>query len=142
MGMIVTIVFLPDTTGLDLKEQERRWQFIRAGRSDDYHGIAIHPNHLSLWERWGGVGRGYDPDMDYRQKINDLRKDWEMAQARLVAERDGRRYGGGDDDGEEWDDDLSTEVSSYFEKTSGKTADEGGKVEKFSGGSSVENEKY
>lgn len=150
MGMIVTIVFLPDTTGLDLKEQERRWQFIRAGRSDDYHGIAIHPKHLSLWERWRGVGRGYDPDMDYRQKINDLRKDWEMAQARLVAEREGRRYGGGgdddaghyDDDGEEWDDDLSTEVSSYFEKTGGKTADEGGKGEKFSGGSSVENEKY
>lgn len=85
------------------------------------------------------MGSGYDPDMDYRQKINDLRKDWEMAQARLVAEREGRRYGGGvgddnDDDGEEWDDDLSTEVSSYFEKTGGKAADEGGKGEKFSGG--------
>lgn len=88
------------------------------------------------------MGRGYDPDMDYRQKINDLRKDWEkMAQARLlVANREsgGRSYGVGvgtgddgggydDDDGEEWDDDLSTEVSSYFEKTTGggkkKTAD-------------------
>lgn len=99
------------------------------------------------------MGRGYDPDMDYRQKINDLRKDWEMAQARLVAEREGRGYGVGDDagyddgeewddDGEEWDDDLSTEVSSYFEKTGGKTADEGGKGEKIPGGSSVENEKY
>lgn len=86
------------------------------------------------------MGRGYDPDMDYRQKINDLRKDWEMAQARLVAEREGRGYGVGD--GEEWDDDLSTEVSSYFEKTGGKTADEGGKGEKIPGGSSVENEKY
>lgn len=136
MGMIVTVVFLPDTTGLDLKEQERRWQFIRAGRSDDYHGIAIHPKHLSLWERWRGVERRYDPDMDYRQKINDLRKDWEMAQARLVAEREGRGYGGvgDDDDGEEWDDDFSTEVSSYFEKTGGKTANEGAK--------GVENEKY
>lgn len=138
MGMIVTILFLPDTTGLDLKEQERRWQFIRAGRSDEYHGIAIHPKHLSQWERWRGVGRGYDPEMDYRQKINDLRKDWEMGQARLAAEREGRGY----DDGEEWDDDLSTEVSSYFEKTGGKTADEGGKGEKISGGSTVENEKY
>lgn len=84
------------------------------------------------------MGRGYDPDIDYRQKINDLRKDWEMARARLVAERDA----GYDDDGEEWDDDFSTEVSSYFEKTGGKTADEGGKGEKISGGSSLENEKY
>lgn len=131
MGMIVTILFLPDTTGLDLKEQERRWQFIRAGRSDEYHGIAIHPKHLSLWERWRGVGRGYDPEMDYRQKISDLRKDWEMGQARLAAEREGRGYGGDDGyDGEEWDDDLSTEVSSYFEKTGGKTADVGAEGEK------------
>lgn len=103
------------------------------------------------------MGRGYDPDMDYRQKISDLRKDWEkMAQARrLVAERErgvrgygfgvgvriGDDAGGYDDydDGEEWDDDLSTEVSSYFEKTTGggkKTTDEGGKGEKISGGSS------
>lgn len=145
MGMVVTILFLPDTTGLDLKEQERRWQFIRTGRPDEYHGIAIHPKHLSLWEKWRGVGKGYDPEMDYRQKINDLRTDWEMGQARLVAEREGTGYGAGDDgyyDGEEWDDDLSTEVSSYFEKTGGKTADEGGKGEKISGGSSVENEKH
>ena len=36
-GAIITLVFMPDTTGLDLKEQERRWRFIRAGRSEEYH---------------------------------------------------------------------------------------------------------
>lgn len=135
MGLIVTVVFLPDTTGLDLKEQERRWAYIRAGQADDYHGIAIHPKHLSLWERWRGVGRGYDGEMDYRQKINDLRRDWEMSQARIVAEREGAKGYGDDYDGEEWDDALSTEVSSYFEKSgavvSGKqTSDDLGKGEK------------
>lgn len=135
MGLIVTVVFLPDTTGLDLKEQERRWAFIRAGQADNYHGIAIHPKHLSLWERWRGVGRGYDGEMDYRQKINDLRRDWEMSQARIVAEREGAKGYGDDYDGEEWDDGLSTEVSSYFEKSgavvSGKqTSDDLGKGEK------------
>ena len=47
-GMLLTLLFLPDTPGLDLKEQERRWSYIRASRSNDYHGIAIHPKHLSL----------------------------------------------------------------------------------------------
>lgn len=136
MGLIVTVVFLPDTTGLDLKEQERRWAFIRSGQADDYHGIAIHPKHLSLWERWRGVGRGYDGEMDYRQKINDLRRDWEMSQARIVAEREGAKGYGDDYDGEEWDDALSTEVSSYFEKSGAggggkQTPDDLGKGEKM-----------
>lgn len=139
MGMLVTLVFLPDTTGLDLKEQERRWAFIRSGQADEYHGIAIHPKHLSLWERWKGVGKWYDPEMDYRQKIHDLRKDWEAGQARIAEERAGRKIEGDYDDGEEWDDDLSTQVSDYFVKTGGKQiSDYVGKGEKLSGGSSVE----
>lgn len=144
MGVIVTLLFLPDTTGLDLKEQERRWAFIRSGRADEYHGIAIHPKHLSWWEKWKGVGKGYDPEMDYRQKINDMRKDWEAGQARIAAEREGKGYGDWDGDGdEEWDDAVSTQVSSYFEKTGGKqtSTDELAKGEKMFGGSSVENEK-
>jgi sugar phosphate permease len=40
-GAIMTFVFLPDTTGLDLKEQERRWECIRAGKEEDYH--VSHP---------------------------------------------------------------------------------------------------
>ena len=40
-GMLLTLLFLPDTTGLDLKEQERRWHYIRTGREAEYHGVAV-----------------------------------------------------------------------------------------------------
>lgn len=113
MGMLVTVIFLPDTTGLDLKEQEIRWQFIRSGRESDYHGIAIHPKHLSLYERWRGVGKHYDPKLDYEQKIEALRTDWEAGQRRIAAEK-----GGHHDDGDLDDSVWSSEVSTYFGKTS------------------------
>jgi len=80
-GMLVTYLFLPDTTGLDLKEQERRWQYIREGRESDYHGIAVHPKHLSVWERMRGVGKHYNPELDRTGKIHDLRAEWEYRQA-------------------------------------------------------------
>lgn len=112
MGMIVTLVFLPDTTGLDLKEQERRWQCIRAGREEDYHGIAIHPKHLSLWERIRGVGKHYDPNLDYQQKIEELRSDWEDGQRRIASEK------GHHEDDDVHDSVWSSDVSTYFEKTS------------------------
>ena len=79
-GGIVTLLFMPDTTGLDLKEQERRWAYIRAGRPQDYHGVAVHPKHLSWWERFRGVGKAYDPTEDYEQKLHELRGEWEEAQ--------------------------------------------------------------
>jgi hypothetical protein len=90
-GALLTFVFLPDTTGLDLKEQERRWNFIRAGHEEDYHGIAIHPKHLSLWERYRGVGKHYDAELDFAQKVDEMRKDWESYQEYKAREevRDG-----------------------------------------------------
>jgi hypothetical protein len=117
-GAVVTFFFLPDTTGLDLKEQERRWAFIRAGREHDYHGVAIHPNHLSLWERIRGVGKYYDADLDYKQRVEEMRGDWETAMARRVAEQQGQ------DDLPE-DDDWSEEVSGYFQRTSSKEKEGG-----------------
>src|SRR3954454_13480947 len=48
-GMVMTYLWLPDTTGLDLKEQERRFAYLREGREHEYHGIAVHPKHLSFW---------------------------------------------------------------------------------------------
>ncbi|KAL9130749.1 MAG: hypothetical protein Q9217_001145 [Psora testacea] len=111
-GMIVTLIFLPDTTGLDLKEQERRWQFIRAGREHEYHGVAVHPKHLSWWERFRGVGRYYDADADYIQRIEEMRADWEASQSRKASEKAGHY-----DDDEVHDDTVwSSEVSTYFEK--------------------------
>lgn len=32
-------------------EQEKKWELIQQGRPDDYHGVAVHPRHLSLFER-------------------------------------------------------------------------------------------
>ncbi|KAI5304636.1 hypothetical protein KEM56_006224 [Ascosphaera pollenicola] len=90
-GMLVTFVFLPDTTGLDLKEQERRWLCITQGRDQDYHGPAIHAKHLSLWERWRGVGKNYNAEEDYRQKVTEMRKDWEELMARRAAEKESER---------------------------------------------------
>lgn len=112
-GMLVTLLFLPDTTGLDLKEQERRWQFIRAGREQDYHGVAVHPKHLSLYERLTGVGKHYNAELDYQQKVDEMRHDWEVGQARLADEKGIHE----DDDVHHEDSAWSSEVSSYFEKT-------------------------
>ena len=80
-GMVVTYLFLPDTTGLDLKEQERRWMYLRQGREAEYHGIAVHPRHLSVWERWTGAGKYYDPKQDRIDQIRDLRDEWVYRQS-------------------------------------------------------------
>lgn len=111
MGMFLTLLFLPDTTGLDLKEQERRWHFLREGRDSEYHGIAVHPKHLSLWERFRGVGKHYNPELDYQQKIEEMRSDWEASQARKADEKTGAHD---EDEDSVW----SSDVSTYFEKTS------------------------
>ncbi|KAL2119047.1 hypothetical protein VTJ04DRAFT_6007 [Mycothermus thermophilus] len=118
-GMLLTWLFLPDTTGLDLKEQERRWTYIRNGRGDEYHGIAIHPTHLSLWERLRGVGKNYDPAADYQQKVDDMRDEW-TGKERLRREREagGEPAGLDDLDSEEWND----EVHEYFRRTTDPAA--------------------
>ena len=118
VGMIVTYLFLPDTTGLDLKEQERRWQYIRSGREHEYHGVAVHPKHLSVWERLRGVGKYYDAAADYQAKINDMRADWEQREAEKAANESGLADG---------DDEFNDDVSSYFKATgSGKQLQKNG----------------
>ncbi|KAK2629411.1 hypothetical protein QTJ16_000231 [Diplocarpon rosae] len=110
-GMLLTALFLPDTTGLDLKEQERRWNYLRAGRGHEYHGIAVHPQHLSLWERFTGVGKTYNPEADKADKIRDMREEWEKREAEKQKREDGTA--GADDDGDEY----SGEVLNYFHAT-------------------------
>ncbi|KAK4240332.1 major facilitator superfamily domain-containing protein [Achaetomium macrosporum] len=113
-GMLLTWLFLPDTTGLDLKEQERRWTYIRAGRGAEYRGIAIHPKHLSLWERITGVGKNYDPELDIKQKIEDLREEWAgKERLRRQNEACGEPLGPESVDDEEW----TSQVTEYFRKT-------------------------
>ena len=113
---ILTLLFLPDTTGLDLKEQERRWAYIRADREQDYHGVAIHPKHLSWWERLRGVGKHYNPKLDYEQKLHELRGEWEEAQAKKASE-----------DYDESTDDtaFSDDVERYFTRTHTSSIKEG-----------------
>ena len=113
-GALATFLFLPDTTGLDLKEQERRWAYLRENRAEDYHGVAVHPKHLSLWERLRGVGKYYDPQQDYEQKMQELRGEWEEVQARKAGE--GQRR-----DEDEDDSAFSDDVSSYFARTAGNS---------------------
>jgi MFS family permease len=123
-GMLVTYLFLPDTTGLDLKEQERRWAYITAGRENEYHGVAIHPRHLSMWERWTGVGKNYNPELDRPSKIADMRSEWEAKQEEKMSNEKG--IGGADDEYEQG-------VHEYFHKTTsnshikgaGSSSDEG-----------------
>ncbi|KIX01435.1 uncharacterized protein Z518_09161 [Rhinocladiella mackenziei CBS 650.93] len=108
-GLFLNVLFMPDTTGLDLKEQERRWAYIRAGREQDYHGIAIHPKHLSLWERLRGVNKYYDPELDFKQRIEEMRGEWELRMQHKVDEKG--------EAAEEFEDDLHSEVSSYFKRS-------------------------
>lgn len=112
-GMILTLLFLPDTTGLDLKEQERRWHYLRTGREHEYHGPAVHPKHLSVWERVRGVGKHYDAELDYKQKVEELREEWAARQATQTDEKHGP-YNDEDDN----EDLMESNVRKYFERTS------------------------
>ena len=47
----VTFYTIPETTGLDLLELDRKWRLILAGRRLDYQGAANHPRFLSWYER-------------------------------------------------------------------------------------------
>lgn len=74
-GWVNTLIFVPDTTGLDLREQERYWEFVMAGRAEDYHGVAVNPRHLSWFEIF--VLRrhlAYNPELDRQQKLVEFRQ--------------------------------------------------------------------
>lgn len=111
VGMVKTWLFVPDTTGLDLREQERWFSYVTAGRGYEYHGVAVHPRHLSVWERWTGVGRQYNPELDRISKINELRAEWEALQAARARKEDGLANQADDLE-------FPEEVHNYFLRTS------------------------
>lgn len=114
-GVILTLIFLPDTTGLDLKEQERRWQYIRQGREHEYHGPAVHPKHLSWYERYVlHLHHNYDAEEDYQHKVEEYRLEWEAAMASKFAEKDNNEESFEDTD----DSLLEGHVHTYFHRTS------------------------
>lgn len=105
LGFFLTVLFIPDIMGLDLREQERYWQFVREGRETEYHSIAIHPRHLSWYERIVlGRHKNYNPELDQRDKLNELRELYEQMQREKVSE-----------DEQTLDDKLSEKARSYFE---------------------------
>lgn len=119
--MLLTYIFLPDTTGLDLREQERRWQYLRAGRGHEYHGVAIHPKHLSVWERICGVGKGYNPDLDLKQQIDDMRTEWEAQQ-----EEKNQKEANGEEIHD--DSEFTDEIHDYFRSQSPQYTGNGAKA--------------
>ncbi|SPO29326.1 related to inorganic phosphate transporter [Ustilago trichophora] len=105
LGWILTMVFIPDTTGLDLREQERYWECVVQGREQDYHGVAIHPRHLSLWERVVlKRHRHYDPELDRQQKMAELEALFHSSKAEKLA--DGEPVG---------DDLMEADLQLYFQ---------------------------
>lgn len=139
-GMLVTAVFLPDTTGLDLKEQERRFKYIQEGREHEYHGIAINPHHLSWWERMRGAGANYDPELDYRSKIIDLRAEWEDKE-RAKSEKSLSEEGMSPEDDEAFEEDWSPSIHQYFKSGGGGNAKRLAKAPSDSDASNEVNEK-
>ncbi|SPO07019.1 related to inorganic phosphate permease [Cephalotrichum gorgonifer] len=116
-GMVLTFFFLPDTTGLDLKEQERRWAFIRAGEEEKYHGVAIHPTHLSWWERFRGVHKSYDQELDLKDKIMEVRREWENKERE---KKDVELKGQGAPMTDVEDEMFTDHVHDYFRQTSSR----------------------
>jgi hypothetical protein len=72
VGAILTWLFIPDTTGLDLREQERRWDCLKGGKV--YRGIAVNKTHLSRYERRIGIDKTYDPVGDVEDHVEYLRE--------------------------------------------------------------------
>jgi hypothetical protein len=74
-GAVVTTLWLPDTTTLDLEELDRLQRYALEGRFREYHGEAMNPKHLSLWEvyvlRWG---KKYNPELDRQQLEAEIKE--------------------------------------------------------------------
>jgi hypothetical protein len=75
-GMVVTWIWLPDTTGLDLEEYDRLQRYAMDGKFNQYCGEAVNPRHLSVWEiyvyKWH---KQYNPEQDriqFEQEIKEF----------------------------------------------------------------------
>ena len=64
VGAVITWFFIPDLTGLDLREGDKRWLAIIDDKMDTYSGEAVNPKHLSLVERMLGYGKYYKAASD------------------------------------------------------------------------------
>ncbi|WRT65322.1 uncharacterized protein IL334_002265 [Kwoniella shivajii] len=100
-GVFVTWLFIPDTTGLDLREQDRYWAFVREGRAEEYHGIAVHPRHLSLWEKWVLKRHlQYDAEKDRHQRVKELKMIFQEKKKAIIDEKHQNNHGEDEEEGE------------------------------------------
>ena len=51
IGCAITVWTIPDTTGMDLLEIDKKWRMITTGCESDYNGQANYPIYLSVYER-------------------------------------------------------------------------------------------
>lgn len=110
VAFALTFFFLPDTTGLDLREQERYWRCVVAGKASDYHGIAIHPRHLSWYEHHVlKRSRYYDPELDRAAKVDELRI---LYESYLISQAEEESGSGSSSDPEHSH--VTSAVASYF----------------------------
>jgi MFS family permease len=54
---LITIWSIPETTGLDLLEIDKKWRMTIEGRKDDYRGPANDSHYLSFYERFSNKRR-------------------------------------------------------------------------------------
>ncbi|GAQ81972.1 phosphate transporter [Klebsormidium nitens] len=60
IGLALTILFVPDITGLDLREADARWVMLLEGKGREYQGPAVQWRNLSVWEWLVGYARQYN----------------------------------------------------------------------------------
>ena len=82
-----------------------------------------------------GVSKYYDADLDYKQKIEEMRGEWEL---RMQEKYDEKNAGKQLED----DDEFDSNVSTYFEKTSKSPVIQGMRKEHENGNGLNEKEGY
>jgi hypothetical protein len=68
----VTFWTIPETTGLDLYETDRKWRMILDGRKGEYQGDANHPKFLSFYERNKNKASMYGQSSNHEVSAHDF----------------------------------------------------------------------
>lgn len=64
-----TVLFVPNIMTLDLREGDRRFDALMAGKQENYTGDATHPKNLSFFERYVlKYGRFYNAGADAKAR--------------------------------------------------------------------------
>ena len=51
LGCVISFIFIPETTTMDLFEVDKRWRLIASGHKNLYHGPAVSAENSSFYER-------------------------------------------------------------------------------------------